>query len=291
MSTNYGELLKRMQVLPKWQPTIDKYAARIIANRARYAMVSAATGVPWDFIAVLHYRESALNFSTHLHNGDSLKAKTVHVPAGRPPGDPPFKWTDSAIDALLYEHLNGLASWTLEEMCDRAERYNGLGYRRMGKPSPYLWSGTNIYVRGKYVSDGQFDAGAVDQQLGVIPLFKRVEELTQDTVIRESSRKLTGISWMRTGLKSLFGVVSGIFTMDSFGVFKDWFSLANGVIDVKLVLGLALTAGTFWVFINWLDKLMMEDAKSGTWTPSGLTSLIEPPALKDADPIEVTSSV
>ena len=43
---------------------IEKQAAKIRANRARYEAVSAKTGVPWDVIAVIHYRES----SNHLRS-------------------------------------------------------------------------------------------------------------------------------------------------------------------------------------------------------------------------------
>lgn len=283
---SYSDLLKRMQVLPQWQPTIDRYANRIIANRARYEEVSASTGVPWAFIAVLHYRESALNFNTHLHNGDSLKARTVHVPKGRPEsGEPPFTWEESAIDALEYEKFKDLPSWTIEEICERAERYNGMGYHNMGKISPYLWSGTNLYVRGKYSSDGNYDSGMVDQQLGVIPLYLRVEDLSQESHIRKASRKIKGINRMRQGLQSLFGIITSIFTLDSFGVFKEWFSLANGVVDVKLVLGITVLIAIFWIFINWLDKLMMQDAKAGTWTPSGTLNTAKPNDDVPANPV------
>lgn len=283
--TNYTDLLKRMQVLPQWQPTIDRYANRIIANRARYEEVSAKTGVPWAFIGALHYRESALNFNTHLHNGDSLKAKTVHVPKGRPEGEPPFTWEVSAIDALEYEKFKDLPSWTIEEVCERAEHYNGMGYHNMGKVSPYLFSGTNLYVRGKYSSDGHYDSGMVDQQLGVIPLYMRVEDLAHETKIRKASRKIQGINKMRQAIQSLFGIITSVFTLDSFGVFKEWFSLANGALDVKLVLGISLLLVVFWIFVNWLDKLMMEDAKAGTWTPSGLMDVAKPNADTTATPV------
>src|SRR5262249_30371047 len=58
----------------------------------------------------------------------------------------------------------------------------GTGYAAMGKPSPYLWSGTDQYVRGKYVADHQFDADAVDKQLGCAPLIAAMRR--RDSSIR-----------------------------------------------------------------------------------------------------------
>src|SRR5258708_40241615 len=78
-----------------------KIARAIIANRASYAAGEEATGVPWFMIGPIHAREADMDFKTHLHNSDSLKARTHHVPAGRPRrGNPPFHWDASAIDAL-----------------------------------------------------------------------------------------------------------------------------------------------------------------------------------------------
>ena len=56
------------------------------------------------------------------------------------------------------------------------ERYNGLGYAARGKPSPYIWSGTDQYVSGKYVRDGVYDARVVDQQPGCAGLLLSMME-------------------------------------------------------------------------------------------------------------------
>jgi lysozyme family protein len=52
------------------------------------AAVAGEVGIPWYVVAVIHNMEAGQNLRTHLHNGDSLTARTVHVPAGRPPGTP-----------------------------------------------------------------------------------------------------------------------------------------------------------------------------------------------------------
>lgn len=152
---------------------IEKQAAKIRAARARYEAVAQKTGVPWDVIAVIHYRESSGNFAGVLHNGQKIIGtgkKTTLVPKGRGPF---ATWEDAAVDALMncapYAGKN--KDWSLGNTLDVLERYNGLGYRKKGLPSPYLWAGTDQYSKGKYVADGRFDPNHVDQQLGVAALL------------------------------------------------------------------------------------------------------------------------
>ena len=153
------------------------WIAPISANRSRYEQVGAALGIPWYFIAAIHGLESSFNFETHLHNGDPLTARTVHVPAGHPrSGQPPFTWIDSAIDAMRLKDFDGLADWSIGTTLDRLERYNGLGYRNRGLPSPYLWSYSNHYEKGKFVADRVFDPEAVSKQCGAAVTIKRLEQ-------------------------------------------------------------------------------------------------------------------
>jgi lysozyme family protein len=80
----YHRMWDRAQIKPDKIAPARKIARAIISNRAAYEAVEHATGVPWFMIGALHCRESDMNFSTHLHNGDSLKRRTYHVPpAGR----------------------------------------------------------------------------------------------------------------------------------------------------------------------------------------------------------------
>jgi lysozyme family protein len=99
------------------------------------------------------------------------------VPAGRIPNiDPPYTWEQCAEDAVYnVDRLQG--GWDdLQIALDKIELYNGSGYRRQGINSPYLWSGTTLYSRGKYVEDGRFSAAALDQQLGCSAILKRMIE-------------------------------------------------------------------------------------------------------------------
>lgn len=158
---------------------IDRfYVKPIVKNRATYDQVGARLGVPWWFIGVIHGLESAFNLSTHLHNGDPLTARTVQVPKGRPElGAPPFTWLESAIDAMRLKKFDDLDDWSIGVTLDRLERYNGLGYRKRGLPSPYLWGFSEHYKKGKFVADGVFDPEAVSKQCGGAALIRRLDDL------------------------------------------------------------------------------------------------------------------
>lgn len=55
-----------------------------------------------------------------------------------------------------------------------AEVYNGLGYYNNGNISPYLYSGTNIYISGKFEADGVYNEDLVDKQIGVYVLLDAI---------------------------------------------------------------------------------------------------------------------
>lgn len=174
----YAADWKRMTIDVGRTAEVDKAARRILAVKVRYLTVMAATGVPWFVIGLLHLREADLSFATHLHNGDSLKGRTVHVPAGRPhQPDPPYAWEESAIDALRLDGLTKVDAWTLDRIAYQAEAYNGFGPRKRGRASGYLWAGSNVYTGGKFVADGIWDPDHRDRQLGVMPVLRRLAEL------------------------------------------------------------------------------------------------------------------
>ena len=156
---------------------VDAMMRKAADNRSRYEEATADLGVPWWFVAGLHQMESTFNFGTHLHNGDPLRSRTVRVPQRRPPsGSPPFTWEESAADALKFQKLDGLSDWTLPRALWRWERYNGFGYRSRFIPTPYLWSFSSIYLKGKFTSDGRFDGNAGSSQCGAAVLLKALME-------------------------------------------------------------------------------------------------------------------
>lgn len=147
-------------------------AAHLVTGAAklRYLAVESRTGVPWFIIAVIHERECSQDWNGSLAQGDPWNRKSVHVPAGRGPFS---SWEECAIDALVncapYAARN--KDWSVGASLTKLEEYNGLGYAARGRPSPYIWSGTNQYVSGKYVRDGVYDPSAVDSQLGCAGLL------------------------------------------------------------------------------------------------------------------------
>jgi len=177
---NMRRLWESMTIPGAWYPTLEAAAKRIHQHRAVYEAVAKAVnpGMPWWFVGLIHMRESTFNFSRHLHNGDPLTARTVRVPAGHPKaGKPPFAWNESAIDALT--RFRRVVDWSLPNMLDQLERFNGLGYRNyQKKASPYLWNMSNHgYGLGKYVADGKYDPRAVDKQPGVASVLRVMVDL------------------------------------------------------------------------------------------------------------------
>jgi len=145
-------------------------AKNLVGAKARYQAVEAKTGVPWFAIAVIHMRESSQSWLGSLAQGDPWNKVSVHVPAGRGP----FKsWEEAAIDALVNcaPHAARNKDWSVGGTLALLEGYNGLGYAAKGRPSPYLWAGTNQYTAGKYVADGKYDPNHVDTQPGCAGLI------------------------------------------------------------------------------------------------------------------------
>ena len=167
---------------------IDCYINKMVANRSAYENLSKKVHVPWNSIAIIHCMEGSLNFKTHLHNGDPLTARTVQVPKGRPAiGNPPFSWEESAIDALTIEGFTSWTDWSITGMLYCFEKFNGFGYRRFGINTPYLWSYSNNYSKGKFSSDGHFDPDAISKQCGAAVILRRMSE-KQIAVARETDR-------------------------------------------------------------------------------------------------------
>lgn len=167
------------QLRPERVYEVNRIVDRIEANHARYQAVDAATDTPTYVIAALHNMEAGGSFQKHLHEGSPLAGRTRWVPKGRPVnGKPPFKWEDSAIDALRYDRMQLVAWAYLDATLYACERYNGVGYLKYHPtvPTPYLWAGTSMYVRGKYVSDGHWSSTAVSQQIGCAAIWKTMEQ-------------------------------------------------------------------------------------------------------------------
>lgn len=175
LKDEYQSCYDRCTTRPESGGNVAYYVKRLKQGQLNYQQVESEVRVPWAFVGVIHGMECGFNFAGHLHNGDKLTARTVNVPKGYPKvGDPPFTWLQSALDALRLKKLDQVTDWSLPHMLYLLEGYNGFGYRRRGLPTPYLWSFSNVYEKGKFVADGKFDPEAVSKQCGAALMLKAV---------------------------------------------------------------------------------------------------------------------
>lgn len=171
MTAGYRNMWASAELRANQTATAMKVAKTIITDKKRwYLDVEKNTGVPWEWVACVHHRESGGDFSGVLHNGQTIIGtgrKTTIVPKGRGPF---ATWRESAYDALRLKGLDEIKAWPIERYLFEFERYNGWGY--YGRiNSPYVWAATNHQQQGKYVEDGVFDADAWDRQLGCAALL------------------------------------------------------------------------------------------------------------------------
>jgi lysozyme family protein len=216
-------------------------ATKAVANKSRYQSIETRTGVSWLFIAVSHYRESSQNFSRSLAQGDPWNKVSVHVPAGRGPF---ASFEDAAVDALVdcAPHAARNTDWSIGGMLTLLERFNGLAYANAGRPSPYVWSGTDQYTIGKIVVDHGPIEPIVDKQLGcaglIMAMMKLDATITVDTTPVADAGPVLDATFLQTSLNKLGAtpplVVDGVFgaaTRTAVRAFQKTKGLtANGVV-------------------------------------------------------------
>lgn len=178
IADEYVEMFDTARILADKKDKVSWYTNKLLSGRETYEEISRLTQVPWYMIGMIHGMECGFSMSKHLHNGDSLKARTWQVPKGRPKdGAPPFTFVESAVDALGVDKLSGRSDWDLARLLFRLELYNGWGYRKSrGMATPYLWSFSNHHQRGKYVQDGVFDPNAPSGQCGAAVMLRDLVE-------------------------------------------------------------------------------------------------------------------
>ncbi|MBW4648945.1 MAG: hypothetical protein KME06_09605 [Kastovskya adunca ATA6-11-RM4] len=167
----YEQMFAEIKIRSNWIGRIQSTCTRIQEGRERYEQIAKAVNplMPWYFPGIIHSLESSFA-EAHLHNGDSLKSRTVRVPAGRPTAPPnngiSYSFEESAVDALMMQNHQKAQQWDIAAQLWRLELYNGFGYRTKKIFTPYLWSSTNWYQQGKFVADGRFDQHACSEQVG-----------------------------------------------------------------------------------------------------------------------------
>lgn len=177
LTKQYQLFYESCLIRPDRAAAVGEIVAKLRQNTRRYEAVGKTLGVPWYVVGIIHSLEAGMNFDRHLHNGDPLSERTTRIPAGRPKtGNPPFTWEASASDALGGQGFGTWKDWSIPAILFKLEEYNGFGYRNRNPPlnSPYLWSFSNHYTRGKYVADGSFSSTAASTQCGAGVLLKRL---------------------------------------------------------------------------------------------------------------------
>lgn len=158
--------------------SFDATAKRLAELKPRLVPVALKTGVPWWVIAVILEREAAGRTDRYLGNGQRLDRVTTEVPKGRGPFYGADAFERGCYDALIdcAPHTAAWRDWSPGGTLTALEMYNGLGYAARGKPSPYVFSGTDQYRSGKYVEDGPkgYRPDVVDRQEGCAPIIARM---------------------------------------------------------------------------------------------------------------------
>lgn len=263
----YTAQIARAEVRPSWAGKFERAASYIMQHRAKYEEVERMMDIPWQLVGALHWREASGSFAGVLHNGDKIIGtgrKTYRVPKGRGPF---ATWAEAAADAIRIKQKQRPPAWDLEGVAWFMETFNGMGYKNKGRISPYLWSGTTLYDRGKYVSDGVYSSTTVDQQIGLMPLYQLLLAKTKPAEVREKSRKIDVIKKTKLGLGTILTTIGGWFTADNLGLAQSIYPALSGVFTVNtLILGTVMGLG-FWLILNLLDKMIMEDAEEGRYSP------------------------
>ena len=180
VAESYRTLFRTCEIRSDKSSEVRWYTDKLAdpSRRERYQKIEDEVCVPWYFVGIIHGMECGFDFNKHLHNGDPLRYRTVQVPKGRPETwSPPTDWQSSAIDALRYDKFADLTDWDLARTLYRWEAYNGWRSRLLYNiNTPYLWSFSNHYAKGKFVADNVWDANAVSKQCGAAVMLKVLVE-------------------------------------------------------------------------------------------------------------------
>lgn len=185
--TYITKLIKKRKIKKKtrkFDGELEKFKKAFVKNKSMYKKVAKKAKVPAQLVAAIHYRENTSDclggkFDSYLHNGDMLGKETVNEPKGifYPKGQF-VRAAQNAIDMKSSYRGRYKLSATSKDfvgMCSFALTYNGKPKsKRIWQHSPYVFSGTNIYKKGKYTHDKGYDPNTIDKQVGVFLLINKI---------------------------------------------------------------------------------------------------------------------
>jgi lysozyme family protein len=182
----YTKLWNVMKINQDRIAEADAACNLIISGRDRYQGLSTLTHVPWAIIGIIGYREygfkynpphaPTLRWDRSLAQGDAFNVPSVHEPKNRGPFN---TWEEAGYDALVNcaPYAAKWKDWTPPGSLVILMKYNGEGYDERGVVDPYIFAGTDQYIKGKYDADEHYDPFLVDKELGCAVLLSRMETI------------------------------------------------------------------------------------------------------------------
>lgn len=177
LADDYRQRYARAQLRPERLEALTATARTMASHAQRYRQTTDPIGVPWYVLAIIHQLEHSGRFTTALDVQDP-----IDTPPGQTPQDGTItadQWDATALHELTRNGFDRWTDWTLPGVLYKLERFNGMGYRTLPEPipSPYLWSYTDQYQRGKFVRANQYSPTTVSQQPGAAALLRRLTDL------------------------------------------------------------------------------------------------------------------
>lgn len=246
---------QRARYKPSFEAAAEKFAKRALAHKEEYQAVSETIWnlyqkrIPWWFIPLVHERECVRgvdNWTCNIGQGSPFNVKSNI----KPYNGPFHSWREAAVAALVHEHPYAAnnTDWSGGGTMTIAEKYNGVGYANMGRPSPYIWSGSDQYVSGKYIADGKYSASTVDTQLGVAVSLRAMMKLDPSIVLGQDmdigfDKKAETTVAVSTG----GGILASINAMSPYYTLTWW--------DVSgILLGAVVVTGVIIYYVNKYKK-------------------------------------
>ncbi|MDE6950846.1 MAG: hypothetical protein K2P64_08030, partial [Lachnospiraceae bacterium] len=159
--------IEGIQLTEEMEVDIKNFKNIYKEEREKYNEIARETNVPPVLIAAIHYRESNNNFNYSIRNGQMPVASIEEFLSDAE------EWFGKG---MTEKGIRIPSDASIELMLTYAELHNGVTYAKEGLVNPYLYSGTNIYMKGKYVADKVYDGEKVDRQVGVYALIMAIDE-------------------------------------------------------------------------------------------------------------------
>lgn len=135
-------------------------------HKEKYQDIANQTNLPVMLIAAIHHREYGGDLNYSMTDGSEIGKSNFVADAVKTIKS--GQWRD-------FQNAIGMGKGTrnLLAMLQFAELWNGKGYANAGRVSAYLYAGTNIYTKGKYLNSG-WSPNFEDSQAGVLCLLSQV---------------------------------------------------------------------------------------------------------------------